>query len=199
MYDDLVDSLTLADDEEIRYKQWVKSEDDLLSRQSVCDTVQNVIAILKSKLSYFLQHVFIKRVQSNHFDNLKQNLALGTILIQTDFSENFVHKLQDETQSLYWDTQSSTLYTAMAYYSKQDGDGVSLHSEPYVIVSDYKHHDKYAVVVFNEILLNHFKCANEDVEVSRVEHQSDGTDQHFKQTFTLCSLIFFLRICVELT
>ena len=169
MYNDLVDSLTQVNDEEIRYKQWVKSEDDHLSRQSLCDTVQNVIAILKSKHSYFLQHLFIKRVPSNHFDNLKQNLSLGTLLIQTDFSKNCVHKVQDETQSLYWDTKSSTLYTAMAYYSKQDGDDVTLHSEQYVVVSDYEHHDKYAVVVFNEILLNNFKCAHEDVEVSRTE------------------------------
>ena len=39
MYDDLVDSLTLVVDEEIRYKQWGKSEDDPLSMQTLCDTV----------------------------------------------------------------------------------------------------------------------------------------------------------------
>ena len=189
-YDDLVDSLfgDMADTE-IRFKQWVRPEDDQLIRQSQCDSVQNVLATLRSKISHFLFHVFIKRVQSTHFNTLKQDLPLGTILIQTDFSENFLHKVQDEIQSVYWDTKSSTLYTAMVYYSKQNGESVTMHSEPYVIISNYKNHDKYAVVVFNDILLDHFKCMHyENCVVSNIEYQSDGTAQHFKQKFTLCSL-----------
>ena len=182
LFDDVLDT-------EIKYKQWGRAEDDQLTRQSLCDTVENVLELLRSKMRPFLNHVFIKRIQSTHFKQMKENLPVGTLLIQIDFSENYSHKVQDEIQSVYWDTKSSSLYTAMIYYSREEDDAsVTLQSEPYVIISNYKNHDKYAVGVFNDALLSHFQSSHPDCKVTNIEYQSDGTAQHFKQKFTLCSV-----------
>ena len=144
-------------------------------RQTLCDTIQNVHAKLKSKLPDFLQHVFIKQKQSDHFNTLKDSQPVGTVLIHTDFSENFSHKVQNEIQSVYWDTESSTLYTAMVYYSKEVEGSAVLQSEPYVIISNYKSHDKYAVVVFN-MLLEHFK-SKQNVAVGNQSTETQCTQQ----------------------
>ena len=73
-------------------------------------------------------------------------------------------------------------------YSREDNASVTLQSEPYVIISNYKNHDKYAVGVFNNALLSHFQSSHPDCKVTNIEYQSDGTAQHFKQKFTLCSV-----------
>ena len=132
----------------------------------------------------------IKCVQSAHFKELKEELPCKKALIHIDFSENFTHTIQDEIQSAYWDTPSSTLYTAMAYYRKAqttdeaDPQCSPLLSIPYVIVSDYKHNDKYAVAVFNDLIQTHLET--EYGPIDSIEYQSDGAAQHFKQKFSLC-------------
>ena len=96
-FDDLLPSF---DEEElntkIKYKQWVKSEDDKLMRVSLEDNQENVLSILHNKLGKFLCHVYIKRVQAKYFEELKIDLPPGTLLIQCDFSENYTHKRPNE-------------------------------------------------------------------------------------------------------
>lgn len=194
-FDDLLQNL---DEEElntqIKYKQWVKSEDDKLMRVSLEDNQENVLSILHKKLGKFLRHVYIKRVQAKYFEELKIDLPPGTVLIQCDFSENYTHKRQNEIQSVYWDTDSSTLYTCMVYFrisnAAAEGAEAEIKSMPYVVISDYKRHDKYATVIFNRAILEHFQNTFTDVPIEALIYQSDGAAQHFKQKFTLCQLTF---------
>ena len=176
---------------EVTFKQWAKTEDKL-ARTSMKDSLKNCLELLRSKLTAFLKHVHVKHVQSAHFKKLKEELPSKKALIHIDFSENFTHTIQDEIQSAYWDTPSSTLYTAMAYYRKDqttpaddaDPQHSPLLSIPYVIVSDYKHHDKYAVAVFNDLIQTHLETKYGPID--SIEFQSDGAAQHFKQRFSLC-------------
>jgi len=99
------------------------------------------------------------------------------VLIHTDFSENYNHKRQ-------------TVYTSMIYYNltKPSHSPLPALSKPYVVVSDYMRHDKYAVAVFNKAILDDFKARKPDVGCNELHFQSDGAAQHFKQKFTLCNL-----------
>ena len=50
-------------------------------------------------------------------------------------------------------TLSSKVYTAMFYHSEECGKGTEVHSEPYVVILNYKNPGKYAVVVFNDLVV----------------------------------------------
>ena len=63
-----------------------------------------------------------------------------------------MQNIQDEIQSVYRDAMTSTLYTAMVYYNEECEQGTEVHSEPYVVISSYKNHDKYADVVFSAMI-----------------------------------------------
>lgn len=171
---------------EVYYKQWSKSEDNRIFKNSKHEIVNEALYVLESQLVYFLWHVYIKRTQTTYFDNLQKNLPLETLLMQIDFSENYTHTYQDEIQSAHWENKSFTLYTAMIYYCHNEETSQKvIKAEPYVIVSDYLHHDKYAVITFNKMIVESFKRKYPDFAIKNIEFQSDGTSQHFKQKFTL--------------
>jgi hypothetical protein len=193
-----VDGLSQEDlESEIHYKQWAKTDSNKVVRISEEGCLKDACRALEEQLPYFLWHVYVKRSQADHFDHMKKNLDKGTLLIQADFSENFSHSYQDEIQSAHWVNTSSTLYTAMVYYVSPTEEGTSagidpppgrVKSEPYVVISDYMHHDKYAVIKFNKLILEKFKDRHPGFNVSKIEYQSDGTSQHFKQKYTLYAM-----------
>lgn len=171
---------------EVSYQQWIKSEEGALVRNKKEGILNDVLHLLEQQLLYFLCHVYVKRTQSKFFTNLKTNLPHGKLLIQIDFSENYSHIYQDEIQSAHWQNTSSTIYTSMVYYC--DRESVTVFSEPYVVISDYGNHDKYAVTVFNNLIIEKFMLNHPEFKVQEIEFQSDGTSQHFKQKYTIFSM-----------
>ena len=137
---------------------------------------------LEKKLPQFLQHVYIKRQQELFFQDIKKHIPLNTLILHFDFSENYTFISQDEIQSAHWVSTSCTLYTAMAYFVH---DKIS-QSIPIVVVSDYLHHDKYAVYKFNDAIIKKIQNEFPNLVISKVIYQSDGTGQHFKQKFSIC-------------
>ena len=96
--------------------------------------------------------------------------------MQIDFSENYTITYQDEVQSAHWNAQQVSLYTAVVWAAK---DTVS-----YTVVSNYMHHDKYAVACFNGLLTEDLK--KRFPHLHTVDIFSDGAAQHFKQKYMLC-------------
>lgn len=172
---------------EVTYKQWTKAADGTVVRNTNHGALNDVLNLLQKQLVYFLWHVYVKRTQSRVFTNLKKNLPYGKLLIQVDFSENYSHTYQDEIQSAHWQNTSSTLYTSMIYY-RENSTATDVASEPYVVISDYNHHDKYAVIGFNKLILEKFSEKHPELKVREIEFQSDGTSQHFKQKYTIFSM-----------
>lgn len=127
--------------------------------------------------------MYVKQIQAQHFIEEKENLSEGKLLVHMDFSQNYVFQYQDEIQSAHWNSNSCTLYTAILYYKDTSG---KLNSTSYIVVSNYMQHDKYAVAVFNEAVIEDFKNTQKDMfSLASVEFQSDGPAQHFKQKFSL--------------
>ena len=61
--------------------------------------------LLKSKIQYFLFHVYIKREQAKYFEKLKTEVTDEKIVLKVDFAENFNVKEQDEIQLAHWNTK----------------------------------------------------------------------------------------------
>ena len=82
----------------IRYKQWIKNELNYVLLGKFKKPIEDVLALLKTKLVNFLRHVFIKRKQANHFKNLKENLPTGTLFMQLAAEK---HKHSTSNYSFY--------------------------------------------------------------------------------------------------
>lgn len=176
-------------DMEIKFFQWLNDETKTVSRQRICSSLHEALEKLKKKLPQFLQHVYVKRQQELFFQDIKKHIPLNTLILHFDFSENYSFISQDEIQSAHWVSTSCTLYTAMAYFIH---DEIS-HSIPIVVVSDYLHHDKYAVFKFNDAIVRKIHDDYPNLAISKIIYQSDGTGQHFKQKFSICLAMLQFR------
>lgn len=159
--------------------------DGKVARRDVEGTVGECFEVLVTKMPHFLLHTFIKRVQADEFKSERESVKddPDKVVIQVDFAENYTAKLQNEIQSAYWAYSQVTIFTICIW--EQQG----VHS--LVIVSDYLHHDKYAVNVFLQVILQWL-----DENVRRFEKHvffSDGAASQFKQRFLFCSLTLLGR------
>lgn len=114
-------------------------------------TIKDVFVSLRSKMPNFLEHVFVKRKQSNYFEERKSNLQQGEAVVQVDFAENYSCKNQDEIQSAHWHQEQITLFTVAVWTRNEDKD---LICESHVIISDDLEHEKTSVVVFISTVLD---------------------------------------------
>lgn len=180
---DITAMLSEADlEKEIKFFQWLSDETKTVSRQRISSSLKEAIEKLEKKLPQFLQHVYAKRQQELFFQDIKKNIPLNTLILHFDFSENYSFISQDEIQSAHWVLTSCTLYTAIAYFVHEE----ICQSIPIVVVSDYLHHDKYAVYKFNDTIIRKIQDDFPNLVISKVIYQSDGTGQHFKQKYSIC-------------
>jgi hypothetical protein len=156
----------------ITWSQWV-NENSRAEKKEFSGNVDEAVSLLKSKVEYFLFHVYIKREQSKYFEKLKTEVSDEKIVLQVDFAENFNMKEQDEIQKAHWNTKSLSIFTAFVW-SKSENFSFAL---PSLDVT----HDKFVVDSALKIILNHIKTVLPNVE--EINCFSDGAASQFKQRF----------------
>ena len=136
--------------------------------------------MLSKQTYYFLKHTFIKCMQSKSFTQEKESLQNdeNKVVIQVDFAENFTTQIQNAIQSSYWVSKQFTLFTVCAW------EKYGCHSV--VVASDYLLHNKYAVLSFLSIIVDHLESNIRKFSV--YEFFSDGASAHFKQRFTMSGI-----------
>ena len=78
--------------------------------------------LLQSQGKVLAEHLAIKRAQSSALTQMKNNLQPGSILIHSDFAENYSIRHQDETMEANWaSTPGVVLYTAGVYFREAAG------------------------------------------------------------------------------
>ena len=100
------------------------------------------------------------------------------VFIQVDFTENFTTQIQNSIHSSYGVSKQFTIFTACVWEKDV--------SHSYVAVSDYLLHDKYAVMTFLALLMDHVE--NNVKHFETYLFFSDGAASQFKQRFTLCEI-----------
>ena len=167
------------------YYQWQPGElgTEKVPHQSSLD---DAIEMLAKQLQPFSRHVFDMRRQHFEIRHLKNTLPRGSIILQTDFAENYALKHQREIMSAHWANSSVTIYTGMVYV--RDAPEEPLWHQSFAIVSDDPNHDKRAVYAFNQQILA-------DVQetlpwnIEHVHYWSDGPANQFKNCFTINNLL----------
>ena len=140
-------------------------------------TVQDVFNSLKSKLPFFLQHVFLKLKQVAYFEEITSNIADDEAVLQVDFSENYSCRHQDEIQAAHWNYEQVTLFP-IALWMKDYGKG----PKSFVIVSDELKHDKMSVAVFITMAIQKF-VKEKNPNIKKVCIFSDGPSSQFKNKY----------------
>ncbi|CAF0830692.1 unnamed protein product [Adineta steineri] len=164
----------------INWYQWVL-KDGYSRKVEFNGTVEDCLAILKSKIGQFLTHVFIKRQQASYFEKMKTISNNEIICLQIDFSENFRIDVQDSIQSAYFSKNAVSLITCYAWCSNI---GYS-----FVYVLDNLTHDKYCISTALEHLFS--KLKQQCQQLKEIHVFSDGATQQFKQKYlfrNLCRL-----------
>ncbi|CAF1301997.1 unnamed protein product [Didymodactylos carnosus] len=162
----------------IKRWQWVNIN-GRAEKKEFEESVDEGIELLKSKVKYFLFHVYIKREQSKYFEQLKSEVTAEKVVIQVDLAETFGLKEQDEIQSAHWNTKTLSIFTAYVW-SKSLGFSFT---HPSNDVS----HDKFVVNSAIEIILNELKTHVPNLK--QIDFFSDGAASQFKQRFTFRNLI----------
>ncbi|CAF1442911.1 unnamed protein product [Didymodactylos carnosus] len=152
----------------IKWWQWINLN-ERAEKKEFEGSVDEAVELLKSKVKYFLFHVYIKREQ-------------------IDFAENFGLKEQDEIQSAHRNTKTLSIFTAYVW-SKSQGFSFSLPSND---VS----HDKFVVNSAIEIILNELKTHVPNLK--QIDFFSDGAAQQFKQRFMFRNLIQMAHVIIML-
>ena len=69
----------------------------------------------------------------------------------------------------------------------KDSKNNLLKNKPFIVVSDYMNHDKYAVSKFLDIISDELSKSQPDLIINERFLHSDVTAQHFKQKYSLCT------------
>ena len=126
----------------------------------------------------FLVHLYVKRKQAAHMEELIVPCDDENIVLQVDFSENATIKMQNEIQSVHWNHTQATLFTANAWITTE----LSVNT---VIISDDLTH-KYSVYLFMKLVIENLLAKHPEIKV--INKFRDGARIQFKQKFTLSSL-----------
>ena len=112
-------------------------------------SVSKCVKLLQRKTPQYLWHVFVKRKQSDYFENLKKNLSDQTVICQVDYAENFRIHTQNQIQSAHWTKKFISIFTAYAWMGGSNGEGQS-----FGLVSNSTKHDKYSMITCLQIIVD---------------------------------------------
>ncbi|CAF1680576.1 unnamed protein product [Rotaria sp. Silwood1] len=141
----------------IKWYQWMHYK-GRAEKKEFSGTVFHCMKQLQQKTPQYLCHVFIKRKQSNYFEDIKETVNDDTVVCQVDYAENFTLQNQDQIQSAHWSKKQVSIFTAYAWMGGSGGQGYS-----FGLVSNQKKHNKYTVITCLEILVQEIITMMPDV------------------------------------
>lgn len=155
------------------------SKKTIKKTKKVCKegSLEEAIQTLEDKMPSILEHVYVKRKQSNFFEDKKANLKSNKAIVQVDFAENYSCRYQDEVQSAHWNQQQVTSFT-IAIWTK---NGPNVNCESHAIVTDELSHEKKAVAVFMSNVIDNLIKKHPDISLCYIF--SDGPSSQFKNKY----------------
>lgn len=158
--------------EEISYKAWIST--DRCKLINVTSDSSEFIDSLIESLEKLVQHDYIAKTQSKYYQELKNNLREGELLVTLDFSENYAVVIQDAVQGFYWNNTNIAILPSVVYY-KENG---SLKNLSFLGVLENTIHDTISVYMFQNRLIELIKLKIPNV--NKIYYFTDGAPQHFK-------------------
>lgn len=151
------------------------------------------------KLDKLRFHHFISKQQNEHLQKLKDELAVGEVLVLADFSENFAFIVQDAIQGFHWNNCQATVHGFVVYYRTEEGG--ELHHKNFIVISDNLVHDIYAFYAFYTKFIEFITSPESNIpKIHTVKLCTDGPSSQYKSMYSvavMCFHFFDFNIKVE--
>ena len=132
---------------QIEYQSWFQTDRCTIASKTV--NVHEFMEILVEKLMKLKIHDFFTKKQSLFVNNVKSYLQEGEFLVCCDFAENYAFVIPNSTQSLHWNNNQATVFTAIVYYKLND----ELKHVSIAVISDNLNHDTITVYEYKKIVI----------------------------------------------
>ena len=117
------DSDSDVNDEQVAFYKW-----EILDKHvtKVCITVpfDEAVDMFKASVVTLKRHIYSKRAQNRTYNNNKESLDHGEILVHVDYAESYKNVQQNEIQSAYFGNSTFSIFTACCYTKSLDEDDV---------------------------------------------------------------------------
>jgi len=124
------------------------------------------------------RHIYSKRAQNKYYNNIKDSLDHGQILVHVDFAESYKNSQQNEIQSAYFGNSTFSIFTAFCY-TKYDGE---LKKDSIVVISESKEHDRAAALTCLKKVIEKAEAIN-IASYETIYIWSDGCSAQFRSRF----------------
>lgn len=134
------------------------------------------------RLPQFQMHFYVNRAQQKYFDEVKENVKHGELVLQIDFAENYRLVFQNEIQSAHFNYKQVSIFTCVAW--------TSMKTESLAVISNSLNHGKAEVFLFLTKIVKYLKESHGRFE--KIFLFSDGSSSQFKNKFIIDSLTNFI-------
>ena len=183
-------------DEEVEWTQWERKTKTVIKGgvpKKRCaleishkkTTLRQLFISFQESLKSMAVHQFNVRHQDSQFDQIRENLRPGDVLMICDFNMNYSHKQIEEPQSTFFSRRQTTCHNTVAYFPCPMPGCNLLAKDEIMCISDDLKHDAHAVQAFTDEMLSHLRSCG--VDVKRVIRFSDNCAAQYK-----CSTVFDL-------
>ena len=152
-------------------------------------TAEELLQCLMVSLCGLSYHMFHFRWQAFQYEESKNQLREGDVLMVMDFAQNYSHIHQDAVQSSHFgDTVQTTLHPIVLYYLCPNlcSVGYRLIREEIVIISPDKKHDNWAVKAFLNKAIEH--CKEKNIQIDRIILWTDNCSSQYKSKYVFDDL-----------
>ena len=140
--------------------------------------------VLCEKMEVLRPHSFFATQQSKFFEECKESLKPGEVVVSADFSENYAFVVQDAAQGFHWNNSQCTIHPFVIYFRSSS----SVVHLSFLAISDCLQHDTIAVDLFQKRLITFLKTKLDFVP-EKILYLSDGAASQYKNRKN------FLNLC----
>lgn len=178
--EDIVQMLAgVPEDQPMNYRVWRRVEDEKKVKRmrivEVSATKSTFVPLLVAEMESFRGHVSRLREQYKQIRTLKDKLPSHEVILQMDFSENYMCRSMEEIQSAYWHQTAVTLHPIVAYF--RDNDDKLCHKS-FVVVSDEMSHSTSTVWAVIDMIMPELRTI--DPALSRVHFFTDSPTSQYR-------------------
>src|SRR6476469_1973897 len=145
--------------------------------------VRSLFTELKLQIEPFMKHVYNMRHQFCMIKSKKESLQQSEMIIQIDFSENYVCKYSEEAQAMHFGASKVqiSLHTGVQYVRGAEGSGTAV--QTFATVSSCLDHGAHAIWAHLKPVLMEIQGKHPEVDTLHIV--SDGPTSQYRNRFNL--------------
>ena len=125
----------------VSFYRW-ETFDKHVTKIRISEPFEEATERFKESVVSLKRHIYSKRSQSRHYNQVKEYLDHGQILVDVDYAESYKNSQQNEIQSAYFGNSTFSTFTACCYTTSLDNGGLKKNS--IIGIKESKGHNRAA-------------------------------------------------------